>query len=226
MFAIGVAACKKSVSLTANEQNGITEVETVFGGSCDYAKTAGAAGATKLSFFEMKLKNSDVAAQFADDADLVAANMAYLLFKNLKEERGTYTDIKCTLVEKGSEGDDPAYFYPAKQLAQYEQKIPTVEQIINLVKVKNFVALDSLLRDDYLIYSKKELLANIEKLENELGPITGLQPFGFRSFKDQNGKDILHATFLVLRGNQSSKFSADFDVSDTNPRPLFIQYKF
>ena len=99
ILALLVVSCRNIVSITPNEDKGIKEILNFYGGYCKYS--IGSSASTKdgaKKYFEIELSKSDVLEKYADMPDVSASNAAYILYKDLKNERKNYDEIRCIVL--------------------------------------------------------------------------------------------------------------------------------
>lgn len=82
------------VSITDNEDKGIKEILRIYEGYCKYA--IGYSASTikgKKKYFELEISKSDIIEKYARIAEMPASNIAYLFYRNLKNENNNYDEI-------------------------------------------------------------------------------------------------------------------------------------
>lgn len=213
------------VSITDNEDKGVKEILNFYGGQCKYA--VGASTSTdegKSKYFELKMSQSEVIESYSKVAQMPASNVAYLFYKNLKDEKNNYDEIHTVL--KFNDGDEMTFEYPIEQLDIVASRLPTVEKIIELIKSKQFQNIKPFLNDSSVAqYDKNELVTNMEKVDSRFGEVKEFMPYGFRFNETDDGKNYLHISGVVLRDKENHEFSADFDLDRTKEELLMIGYK-
>src|SRR5438309_8729239 len=90
-----VISCTGNFKITDNEDKGVKEVLSLFGGYCKYSIGWDVSTKTgKKKYFELELSKSAFVDNMADMTELPASGVAYYFYKNLKGERRKYTHIK------------------------------------------------------------------------------------------------------------------------------------
>ena len=212
------------ISITENEDKGIKEILAFYGGQCKYA--VGVSASTdqgKEKYFELEMSQSEIVEKYANMAQLPASNVAYIFYKNLKEEKDHYHEIHTVLTFK--DGGEMTYTYPMEQLDLVAGRMPTVQKIVELIKTNQFQEIKPFLNDTSVAkYDKNELVTNMEKLNPQLGEVKEFLLYGFRITEKENGKRYLHISGGILRDMQNHEFSADFDLDGPKDELLMIGY--
>jgi hypothetical protein len=214
------------ISITANEDKGVKEILNFYGGYCKYS--LGASASTddgNKKFFELELSKSDVIEKQSKAAQMPASNIAYLFYKNLKNEKSNYEEIRTVLIF--ADGEKMTFKFPAKQLELVESRMNVANKVVGLIKEKKFEELKPLLNDNKLVsYNKDELVKNLISIDSQFGNVTeGFRSFGFRINKLKDGMDILHISGAIIRDKQSNEFSVDLDLNGKDDTVYLLQYK-
>ena len=213
------------VSITDNEDKGVKEILEFYGGQCKYA--VGASASTdegESKYFELEISQSEVIESYSNVAQMPASNVAYLFYKNLKEEKNNYNEIHTVL--KFDDGNEMTFKYPVEQLDIVASRMPTVEKVVGLIKSKQFQEIKPLLNDTSVAkYDKNELVTNMEKIDSQFGEVKEFLPYGFRIKETEVGKRYLHISGAILREKQNHEFSVDFDLDRPKDELLMIGYK-
>src|SRR5579872_6276258 len=190
VLAILPVSCKNIISITPNEDKGIKDVLNFYGGYCKYS--IGASASTEdgtKKYFELELSKSDVIEKYADMPDVSASNVAYMFFKDLKNESKNDDEIHCVLLF--NKKDKYEAIYPMDKLASISNKMKVLDRVVDLIKNKKFNDLKPILSDDsYTDSAKNDLISNVQKLDPTFGKIKEFMPFGFR-FETINGFDVV-----------------------------------
>lgn len=213
------------ISITDNEDKGVKEILEYYGGKCEYS--VGASASTdggKAKYFVLELSESQTIESYSKVAQMPASNMAYLFYKNLKDEKQNYNEIRTVI--KLSNGEDISFNYSTDQLAIVEGRMPTVEKVVELIKTKQFQEIKPFLNDTSVAkYDKNELVTNMENVDTQFGEAIAFLPYGFRFNEYENGKKYLHISGRISRDKQDHEFSADFDLGRPKDELLMIRYK-
>ncbi len=213
------------VSITDNEDKGVKQILEIYGGQCKYA--IGASASTdngKIKYFELEMSQSEVIESYSKDAEMPASNVAYLFYKNLKDEKKNYDEIHTVI--KFNDGDEMTFNYPIEQLAIIEGRMRMVEEIVGLIKANKFEEIKPFLNDTSVAkYDKNELISNMVKIDPQFGHVIEFLPYGFRINEKESGKSYLHVSGAIMREKQNHEFSADFDLDRPIDELLMIGYK-
>lgn len=214
------------LSLTNNEDNGVKKILGFYGGYCKYA--IGASASTddgKKKYFELELSKSHGLEKQRATPELIASNVAYIFFSNLKEERKNYDEIHVVLIF--ADGKKETFDFPIQQLQLVDNRMAVVNKIVAIIKGKNFEALRPMLVESNLFpYDKNQLIANLKVVDPQFGNVTeGFRPFGFRINKTKYGAEILHIAGAVIRDKQSNAFSVDLNLNGKDDKAYKLEYE-
>ncbi|SFT40070.1 hypothetical protein SAMN05216474_0352 [Lishizhenia tianjinensis] len=213
------------LSITDNEDKGVKEILDFYGGQCKYAVGASASTTSgKSKYFELEMSQSEAIERYSKIPQMPASNVAYLFYKNLKDEKNNYDEIHTVL--KLNDGDEMTFKYPIEQLDIVACRMQTVEKVVELIKSKQFHEIKTLLNDTSVAnYYKNELVTNLENIDSQLGELQMFLPYGFRINETEEGKRYLHISGAIFRDKQNHEFSADFDLDRAKEELLMIGYK-
>lgn len=220
-----LAGCTHIIKITGNEDKGIKEILEFYGGYCKYS--IGASASTEdgtKKYFELELSKSDVIEKYSDTPEFSASNVAYLFYKNLKNENKNYDEIHCVLLfdKKGKF----EIIYSMDKLALMESKMKILYHVVDLIKAKRFSDLKSLLSDgSYTDSAKNNLIINLQKVDPTFGNVKEFRPFGFR-FETLNGYNVMNISGIMLRDKQNNEFSLKVDLKPSEDKVHFLDYKF
>ncbi|AXT59204.1 hypothetical protein D1816_02190 [Aquimarina sp. AD10] len=211
------------INITDNENNGIEEILNFYGGRCEYSigVSASTSDGTK-KYFEIEMSQSDEIEKRLDKPILPSSNIAYIFYKNLKEEKKNYDAIHVILVSKNNVEQE--FKYPVSTLEKVEQRISLNDKTVNLLKEKKFENLKTMLNNELIPFDKNELVPRLIKLEPQFGDIKEYRFFGFM-IAPYKGKDILHLSGALLREKQNHEFSIDVDFNSNRDELYQLQYK-
>jgi hypothetical protein len=213
------------LSITDNEDKGVKEVLDFYGGYCEYS--IGASISTdkgKQKYFELKVSKSEVLDKYADMPDVLASNIAYLFYKNLKSENKNYSEIHSVLLF--SKVDKYEHSYTLDQLELMSAKMIVVNKVIDLIKAKNFAGLKPFLSNDsYTDKAKDTLTSNLQKVDPEFGNVKEFRTFGFR-FETLNGFNVLNVLGAIMRDKQNNQISLKIDLKPGEDKIHYLDYKF
>lgn len=214
------------LSITENEYKGVQEILGFFGGECRYS--IGANSSTKegtTKFFELEVNKSIVIDKQLEKAQMSSSNIAYLFYKNLKEERNNYHEIHIVLIP--SKGGKRTFIYTTKQLERVEKRMMVVEEIINNLRNKNYDIIKSMLNNPGLSnHNKDDIIEQTKNFESQYGIITkGFLLFGFMIQKSDNGREILYISGVIIREKEGNPFSVYLDLNIDANEIILYDYK-
>lgn len=214
-----------AMSITDNEDKGVKEILDFYGGECKYSVGSSDLGEGRKKYFVLEMSKSKAIEKYTNAVEMPASNIAYLFFHNLKEEKNNYDEIQTIIhFDDNSKMD---FKFPKKDLELVDAKMSTVQKFVTLLKNKDFEQIKLMLVVDtsFLRYNKNEVVANLAKVEPQLGTIQKFLPYGFRLRKLDNGKEFLHISGVLLRDKQSNEFSVDLDPVAKRDEVIAVNYK-
>jgi hypothetical protein len=212
------------ISITDNEDKGVKEILSFYGGQCEYSVGASASTADgKKKYFELKLSKSDAIERFSNKIEMPASNIAFLFYKNLLEEKSNYDEIHSVIIF--NDNTEKTFQYSLKKLELVSKRMQLANKVVELLTKKDYENLKSLLNSDFAQYDKNKLISNIIKYEPQFGDIKEFRPFGFRINESKNGISLLHISGMLIREVKNTEFSIDVDLNSEKDEVLILQYK-
>ena len=211
--------------ITDNEDRGIREILNLYGGKCIYSSGVAASGSFGVrKYFSMQLTNCTSLQKRENLDELSAANVAYLFYKNLKEDKKKYSEIRTEIV---FDEDEYKHTYPDSLLDLVIAKMKIVYGIIDLLKAKNYNALADTLNDNNFLvdFKKEKFITQIKNIDASLGNVKEFIPYGFSFFDTVDGKTLLHISGLIRRDKKSNEFSVNIDPASATNKAIMIKYK-
>lgn len=213
------------IEITENEQKGIDEILEYYGGYCAYSvgfDSSTESGTT--NYFEFEISESRAVEKYKSMAEMPASNVAYLFYKNLGEEKSNYEHVNVIL--KYNNGGESKFVFSKNDLELVDKRMPTVIEIIELIKRGEFEEIKSMLAiEDEYAEAINSLVSNMENQDTLFGNVIEFHPYGFRMNETVNGKRGLHISGAVFRDKQNHEFSVDFDLEQPENRALTLGYK-
>lgn len=211
------------LSITDNEDKGIKEVIGFYGGSCEYSiGESFSTDSGKKKFFELKLTKSEVADKFASVPEFTASNMAYMFYKDLKNDRKKYAEIHSVLIL--NKKDKYEYKYSTGKLDTISAKLKVFNKVFESIKGKNYDQLKAILSNDsYKDSDKNQIVLNLKKIDTAYGNIKGALIYGFR-FERQNEFDILTILGVFLRDKKNNAITIKVDLNSPDDKIHFLDY--
>jgi len=211
------------VNISDNENNGIQEILDFYGGRAEYSigASASTSDGTK-KYFEIEMSQSDAIDKRLDKAYLPSSNIAYRFYKNLKEEKKNYDEIKVVLISKDNKTQE--FDFPITLLEKAEKRIKVIEKTVSLLKEKQFEELKAMLNNELVAFDKEELIPRLKEVEPQLGNILEFRLFGFK-ITEIKDKELMHISGAIIRDKQNNEFSIDIDFNSDKYELYQIQYK-
>lgn len=208
-----------------NEKKGIKDLLNYFDGYCEHGigkRTSTSDGETY--YYSLEFSES----QSLEDAKNLNVNItslfAYIFFRNLKEEREKYNEI--IIGVKYRDGSVSDEIFPFSELEIVEEKMKDVENIVEIIKNKEFNVIRPMLKDTTTIpYSVDNLINGIENVDTDLGLVKGFNILGYNFYSTNKSNKILHIYGTVERSIKTHNLSIDFDINSPKGEVLMISYK-
>lgn len=211
------------ISITDNEDAGVKEILKFYGGQCKYA--IGASASSKdgnKKYFELEMSQSDAIEGQMNKVHLPSSNVAFLFFKNLKEEKSNYDAIHVVLILKDNSKQE--FIFPITELEKVEKRMSVAEKTVSLLKEKKFEELREMLNNEIVPFDKNELIPSLKEIEPQFGNIVEFRLYGFKIVPIK-GKEILHISGAIMRDTQNNEFSVDIDLNSDKMELFQLQYK-
>lgn len=211
---------------TANEDKGLMEFLNFYGGTCKCAVGASLSNEEGTNkYFEIEISESQGIEKYSDKPEMPASNIAYLFYKNLKEEKNNYDEIHVVLLFKNN--NKKSYSFSKSDLEKVDKKMHVVYKVIDIIKSKNFENIRAMLNPDTstVHYDKNELISNLEKIDPQFGEIKEFIPYGFWFNQLTSGQEMLHVSGALLRTKRNTEFSINLDPNSTKDDILNLEYK-
>src|SRR5215211_4880183 len=98
------------VKITDNEDKGIKEILAFYGGQCEYGLGRKISlGDESQTNFWLKVSKSSEIDNFSTVAEMPASNIAYLFYRNLKNEKNNYNEIQVELILGDGKNENFSY---------------------------------------------------------------------------------------------------------------------
>jgi hypothetical protein len=214
------------VNITDNENNGIQEIIKFYGGQCKYGLgVIISTNESKKKYFKLEITGGNVIDRYSSNSEMPASNIAYLFYRNLKDEKNNYDEIHTILIF--NDGAKAINSYSKDTLEIVDRKMKVVNKVVDLLKSKNFEGIRQILNPDtaHIHYSKDELISNLSKHDTLFNNIKVIVPWGFRFDKFSDGYTKLHISAILTRDKQNCAFSVDFDPTSTKDDILLLDFK-
>jgi hypothetical protein len=244
LLLLGTAGCKAKhkgeqttgflsnfVNISEKEDKGIKEILAFYGGKCEYGyETKAEKGKDTEKIFWIKLSNSNEldtligTPGFEAIEELSGANIAYLFYKNIGNEKYNYTSIKTILVSKKI--GQTEYLYSIAELDKVNRKMPLVNKIVDFIIQKQFAELGKKFTIDKQIIDINidTMITKLQDAESIFGNASGFVLDGFRFITSNSGKRVLIFSGYILRDKQNNLFSIAVDPDTFNETIYNLDY--
>ncbi|HTM98805.1 MAG TPA: hypothetical protein VL088_08695 [Pedobacter sp.] len=214
------------IKASDNEKRGVQEVVDFYGGKCEYSVGSSVSSSKDSNkYFKLSLYESDLLEENGHRIEMPASNIAYLFYKNLKEEKKNYDEIRIEV--KFKDGQKVELDYSTNILQAVLKRMPFAFKVVDLIKYQKYAELTSLINDTAIFeFNKEELTPSLKEVETQFGKITdeAFRPFGFRIDQYQD-RLILHVCGAILREKQNNEFSMDVDLNSDKEEVYLIQFQ-
>lgn len=195
LILIILCSCNK-ITETENEINSVQAVLNFYNGECLKSKGFEKGNGVDVQYYELEISKSELLNQSPDKLKSHSANIAYLFYSNLKNEKSNYDEIivKINL----SNGESQSFKYADKELNEIEKLQPKINEIIEYIKTDDYRNLAKQF-DDSIRIEEKTISELFTSLQSKYGKIKKTQFQGFQ-FEDSNnfGKIIIIREALVF----------------------------
>lgn len=212
------------ISITDRENNGVKEILDFYGGYCEYSiGVALSTAEANTKYFELKLSKSEALDDYLKSPEVVASNMAFIFYNNLKEEKKNYTEIHSVL--QFNNGEQFKEIYSKEQLDLIQQKMAVLNKVVEIMKSKDLEPLkDILSNESYNTDSKNDLIKNINNAEATFGNVKGFQLYGFQQ-GTINDFNILKILGVIERDKKNHEFSLNVDLKVSEDLVHYLDFK-
>ena len=208
---LGFTSCKQ-LKVSEKENAAIKEIASLYGGTCTY--TINLTASTKygkMRSFEIEIENSDFLNENVKWTEMFAANMAYVFFTFIKDEKTKYNSIKSSIVYR--DHGKASFDYSIDTLEMVYDKMAYVRQIVDDLMHHNYDKIYAMLKPGVFLKEedKPKYLSELRALDSTFGDIIDFTPAGFRFNHPENGNDFLHISGNLKRTKQDTQFSIDIN---------------
>jgi hypothetical protein len=207
-------SCKKEENTNINtsiEYNAIQNVLNFYGGKCIKSKGYLYDNGNEKKYYEIEISNSELLNKKINDLKIHAANIAYLFYSNLDNDKDKYQEIKVKIVL--NDGRHEEFSYLSDNLIEIENIQPILNQIIDKIKKKKY---DDLITtfDKSINIEVKSLEDLFSILENQYGKIGLIQLQGFEFRKSNNYGEAIIINQAVIFGKTALSMNLIFKRKD------------
>ena len=225
LSSLGFISCKP-LNVSEKESEALNEIASLYGGTCKHIIDLNASpkyGKTKC--FEIQIENSEFLDENAKWTEMSAANIAYVFFTFVKDEKQKYSSIKSSIyTNRGKVSFD----YSIDTLELVYNKMAYVRQVVSLLKHHRYEKIEALLRPEILLTNedKPKFISELKSVDPGFGEIIGFTPAGFRFSYPENGNNFLHISGNLKRTKQDTQFSVDINPSSGKNELYLYGYEY
>ena len=197
LFITTFISCKKVVDVTETEVNAVQKVLNFYNGKCLRSKGFKIKNSINSRNFELEMSESELLEHNSTKLKLHSANIAYLFYSNLKDEKNNYDEIIVKVNLKN--GSSEEFIYTSKELQEVENLQIEVLKINELIVNKDYENL-ALQFESSINIDKENVAELFNSLEKQYGKILKTQFQGFELVETNNyGKVTKIGEALMLK---------------------------
>lgn len=151
------------------EEQAVESVLDFYGGVCYRSKGFNSKNGETKTYFELKMTESEVIESQMNKVYLPSSNIAYLFYKNLKEEKNNYDEVHVVLISQDK--SEQEFVFPISLLEKVEKRMSVAEKTVEILKNKKIESLIPLLNNELIPFDKEELVLRLEEIELQFGDI-------------------------------------------------------
>lgn len=213
-------SCNNATSVTVKEENAVQQVLNFYNGECLRSKGVKSENGNNKSYFELEMSKSELLNAKSKNLKTHSANIAYLFYSNLDEEKKNYQEIKVKIILDN--GTNQQFLYSNIELSEVEKLQLYRNEIIDKIIGKEYEKLLSLF-DKAINIDAKNIKNLFATLENQYGKINKIQSQGFE-FRETNNygnvivmkeavvfEKIVLSMNLIIKRENSKLISIEFE---------------
>lgn len=177
-----------NTNITVNEENAVQQVLNFYNGECIRSKGLKSENGNNKSYFELEISKSELLNIEDKNLKKHSANIAYLFYSNLGEEKENYQEIKVKILLDN--GIIKEFIYSKIQLSEVEKLHSYLNQIIEEITKKNYERL-LILFDKTINIEAKSIENLFTSLEKQYGKISKIQQQGFEFRETHNYGNVI-----------------------------------
>ncbi len=183
LLSITLISCKKNIGVTEKEVNAVQQVLNFYNGECLRHKGIESKNGENKTYFELEMSKSPLLESNATNLKPHAANIAYLFYTSLDDEKKDYNQIRVKINLQN--GTTSQFSYSDKEIEEIENLMPKIDNISQLIKNKDYETLTNLF-DKTLELETSQIAELFNKLDNQFGNVKQdqFQGFEFKEMKD------------------------------------------
>lgn len=203
----------KQLKVSENETKAMEEIAGLYGGSCSYIINLTAStkhGKTKS--FEMEISNSEFLNENTQWTEMFAANVAYVFYTFVKEEKEKYNSLKSSIVYQ--DGGKVSFNYSLDTLEIVDKKMAYVKRVVDILKTQDYERISKTIKPGFFLRRKTDIdqfMSHLKAADSAFGKIMDFTPAGFKFNYAANGNEFLHVSGNLKRSKLDTQFSIDIN---------------
>lgn len=189
-----LASCNNA-NITINEENAVQQVLNFYDGECLRSKGLKSDNGNNKSYFELEISKSKLLNIDAKDLKRHSANIAYLFYSSLNNEKKNYQEIRVKILLDN--GVNEEFSYSDTELLEIEKLQPYLNQITENIIKKDYERLLSLF-DKTINIEAKSIESLFTTIEKRYGEISKIQHQGFEFKETNNFGDVISIKSALL----------------------------
>ena len=222
---LGFFSCKQ-ISVTKKESTALNEIANLYGGSCTYKINLDAISKyNKTKCFEIQIENSDFLNENEKWTEMYAANIAYVFFTFIRDEKQKYSSIKSSIFANQAKA---SFDFSIDTLEMVYNKMAYVNQVVALLQHRDYENIEALLKPGVLLAAedKPKFIDELKSVDSVFGEIIEFTPAGFRFSYPENGNNFLHISGNLKRTKQDTQFSIDINPTEGKNELYLYGYEY
>lgn len=207
-------------SITAKEENAVQQVLNFYNGKCTRSKGITSKNGINKSYFELEISKSKLLNIDQKNLKTHSANIAYLFFSNLEEDKKNYQEIRVKITLDN--GENQEFSYSEMELSEIEKLQPYINQITEEIIKKDYKKLQTFF-DKSINIETMSIESLFTMLEKQYGKINKIQQQGFayRESKKYGNVIMIKNALLV----DKIAFSMDLFIRKENSKLISIEFE-
>jgi hypothetical protein len=213
------------MEITENENKGIKEILSLYGGECSYTKGISSANGQNVRYFKLEITKSRAIEKDSNIVGRPASNIAYIFYTNLVKEKTEYDEIRVSILLKNGTSTNVAYSMDTLEVVK--NKMIIADGIVALIKSKKYSILKTRLKQDdsYIKYDKDKLIDTFIEADPICGNVIEFRQVGFDFLDLPSGNKMIHISGYIIRDIKNNAFSVDINANKDSDQIFICQYK-
>lgn len=221
-FLIVFLASCGNLLISKTEKEAVNEVLKFYGGTCNYSFGFATKNGSSEKYFELEIRKSQLVETYSKAPEIPASNIAYLFYKNLKNEQSKYDNIRVKIDLE--DGQSHEYKYDALELNEVINTIPILNETSAKIKNQDFIGIFNSFDDSARVgLDENKLKAFLSPYDSAYGTIKQTQFQGFSFLKDEfNNQKIIQLYGVMQRTRENTPITVL--VSRLSDKIFLIRY--